>query len=182
MRPKKGNLLNNPLRRSLRLHNFDYTQEGGYFITLCTAVRLPLFGAVVGDQVVLSQIGKIVECEWLRSEVVRREVVLDEFVIMPNHFHAVVFIIYGDELRSPSPDKAHCRAPLQRSARSLGTLIAQFKTAVTTRARREMRLPNQAIWQRNYYDHIIRNDRELYQIRNYIRENPLKWQLDKYHR
>ena len=112
----------------------------------------------------------------------RSEIVLDEFVIMPNHFHGIVFISYGDQLPPPGPPKAHCRAPLQRPKKSLGSLVAQFKAVVTIRVRKELHLLTQPVWQRNYYDHIIRSPRELDQIRKYIQEDPLKWHLDEYFR
>jgi len=174
--------MSNYRRHSLRLQDYDYTQEGAYFLTLCAADHASLFGVVNGDHIDLSGSGRIVQEEWLRTAEVRTEIVLDEFVVMPNHFHGIVFITYGDQLPVSYPNRAHSRAPLQRPARSLGSLVAQFKAVVTTRVRKEFHSPRQHVWQRNYHEHIIRNPRELSQIRKYIRENPLKWHLDEYFR
>ncbi len=120
-------------RRSLRLPGFDYTQPGGYFVTICSYRRQPLFGEVIDGAVILNIAGEIVREEWLRTEIIRKEITLDEFVIMPNHLHGIVII----ETRSSGSAnvRAHGHAPLQpsdhaplrRSPRSLGSLVAGYK-------------------------------------------------------
>ena len=134
----------------------------------------------------LNALGQIVQEEWLRTPQIRSEIELDEFVIMPNHFHAIVIItavgahgvrplnVAGVETR------AHRRAPLHRSPRTLGSLMAGFKSACTRRINRFFGNTGTSVWQRNYYEHVIRKDEELDSVRQYIVTNPLYWQFDRY--
>jgi putative transposase len=151
----------------------------------------------------------IVQNEWFRSAEIRKEFRLfgDEFVVMPNHLHRIVWIVGADGVRPDLPDETHpvisggvrpvnlngvwpegvrstqkkgaSLAPLQRAGRSLSSFIAGFKACVTGRAGHEWNMTN--IWQRNYYEHIIRNETELKNIWNYIDTNPLRWQEDQLH-
>ncbi len=200
-------------RRSIRLKGYDYTQPGAYFITICTHHRDEIFGEVVDGEIKLSPLGMIVREEWFRSAEMRKEIRLfeDELSIMPNHLHAINWIVETDgalldlgkmhvvpSLGNPSIQQdAHGQdqdargqdqdahgenqdargASLRRVAGSLGSIIAGFKASVTSRAKRELNMAG--IWQKNYFDHIIRNDRELNNIRWYIAHNPLNWQLDR---
>jgi len=186
-------------RRSIRLKGYDYTQPGAYFVTICTYQRDEIFGEIINGEMRLSALGKIVREEWLRSAEIRKEIQVfeDEFMIMPNHLHGINWIVGADSIR-PDMEGAHAmrpntmrpntmppkpqtpdarRASLRRVPRSLGSFIAGFKTSVTSRAGRELDMTG--IWQRNYYEHIVRNDRELNNIRWYILNNPLNWQLDR---
>lgn len=155
-------------KTSNRLPEYDYSQPGGYFITLITQKRQPLFGEVEGETMKLSPVGEIVRSEWLRTDELRPDITLDEYVIMPNHFHAVLFI--NGQFQFENELAAHRSAqlrnePLRREPRSLGAIVAGFKSAASRGA-------NQSLWQRNYYDRIIRNEEELNRIRNYIIYNP----------
>jgi putative transposase len=188
-----------PYRFSTRMPSFDYGQSCGYFVTLVTVDRQPLFGRIVGGAVELSDAGKIVREEWLRTPSVRPGINLDEWTVMPDHFHAILFVdmeihrgngpvgahhrsyaSMDDDHRQNdrhSADRADGRCapvnPLNRPPRTLGSLIAQFK-ATTTRRINEIRgTPGQKVWQRGYYDRIIRNEMELHKLRKYIRNNPL---------
>lgn len=135
-------------RRSIRLPGFDYAQPGAHFVTICSYRRQPLFGEVIGGEVILSAIGEIVRDEWLRTEFIRNEVTLDKFVIMPNHFHGIVII---ETFFSGSTNvRAHGHAPLQRLPRSLGSLVARFKGSVTRQVRTKRSDPTFTVWQRNY--------------------------------
>lgn len=159
-------------RRSIRLSVYDYAQAGAYFVTIVTQGRARLFGEVRDGRVRLNDVGKIAEQEWLRSADVRREVDLDTFVIMRNHIHGVVVI---------RDVGAHGRAPLptrQRQPRSLGSFIAGFKSAATKRINAHRGAPGERLWQRNYYEHVVRGDRELDAIREYIVGNPHRWPED----
>jgi REP element-mobilizing transposase RayT len=147
-------------RRSIRLDGYDYSEPGAYFITICTSQRELAFGDVVGGVVVLNEHGRIVRTEWMRSVEIRKEVELDTFVVMPNHVHAIVWI-------GPDPRK------------TLGNLVAGFKASVTSRMNVCSDSPDQPRWQRGYWDRIIRNERELNDIRQYIMDNPLKWAEDR---
>ena len=184
-------------RRSIRLKGYDYTAAGGYFVTLVTFRRECLFGEVVNGEMRLSPLGEIVREEWLRSANIRKEIRLEEgeFIVMPNHIHGIIWIytVGADGVR-PDDGKsiikptgfnargvdhargAH-RAPLQRPPKSLGSLIAGFKASVTSRAGRELNSAN--IWQRNYYEHIVRDQKDYERIAGYILDNPANWNEDE---
>ena len=175
-------------RRSIRLKGYDYTRPGVYFITICTHNREPLFGRVVDGDMVLNALGEIVREEWFRTARVQPYVELfpDEFVVMPNHVHGIVWIMetrdhtppVGATGRSPLRiPPAHPRGP---APHSLGSFIAGFKSAVTRHINEMRGTPGARVWQRNYYEHIIRDNRALNAIRCYIAENPLRWRLDRY--
>ena len=167
-------------RRSIRLQGYDYSQPGAYFVTICTRNKACLFGEVVDGDMVCNAYGHIVGEEWHRSSDIRRELQLDAFVAMPNHIHGIV-ILHGDDVG------AHSRAPLRetpshlwRSPKSLGSFIAGYKSAVTKRINEIREAPGVSVWQRNYYEHIVRNETELNLIiREYIQANPLRWHLDR---
>ena len=174
-------------RRTMRLPGYDYAQEGAYFITICTHQRACLFGEVTDGEMALNEIGKIAQDEWLRSATVRAEVVLDAFCVMPNHLHGVVMIrrdvsaaVVGATGRSPLQSERnrvpHACGP---GRRSLGALIAGFKAAATRRINEARSTPGQAIWQRGYYDRIIRDDDELAGITEYVLGNPRSWTADR---
>lgn len=162
-------------RKSSRLRNFDYTQAGAYFVTICSYRRMKIFGCIQEGIYIPSDIGSIVQEEWRSSESIRDEIELDTWVLMPNHLHGIVWI-----LPSQKPVGAHGRAPLHRKPRSLGAFIAGFKSASTKRENQLRLTPRYPIWQRNYYDHIIRDDRDLEDHRRYILENPARWEMDRY--
>ena len=167
-------------RRTIRLKGYDYSKSGAYFITVCTRNRKCLFGHVINCEMRLNTLGDIVAEEWLRSQELRCEIQLDAFVIMPNHIHGIVIItddndsdIVGATGRSPlhtGSKQAH--GPTKHS---LGSFIAGFKSAVTKRINILRRSPGTPIWQRNYYEHIIRHDDELNHLRSYIANNPISW-------
>ena len=173
-------------RRSIRLRGYDYTQPGAYFVTICTHNRELLFGRVVDGEMVLNAYGEIVWEEWFKTAQVRPYVELfaDEFVVMPNHIHGVVWIVgdmVGAQRRcAPTKPKPGGVTPNNVAPGSLGAIIRAFKSAVTRRINQMRGTPGARVWQRNYYEHIIRNDRALNAIRRYIAENPLRWHLDRY--
>lgn len=172
-------------RRSLRLKGYDYAQAGAYFITICTNERKCLFGKVVDGEMRLNDTGRIVAEEWIKSAEIRREIEMDEWVVMPNHIHGIVIITteVGAHGRAPQPPDVSStvtqgRSSLYRPPKSLGSLIAGFKSAVTKRINAQRGTPGTPVWQSNYYEHIIRNEVSLDRIRNYIVNNPLQWALD----
>lgn len=173
-------------RRSIRLKGYAYSQAGAYFITACTKDRLPLFGTIRGDGVRLSAFGIIVREEWDRSAAIRPEIGLDAFVIMPDHIHGIVWFGFNGRGRDHIRDSvgAHRRAPLPvptpatdpghaRVPRSLGSFIAGFKSVVTKRINEMRHTPGTPVWQRNYYERIIRDSGALRQIRRYIALHPV---------
>jgi putative transposase len=185
-------------RDTNRLPDYDYTGAGGYSITLITHRHVCMFGEITADQVSMNGYGDIVREEWLRTAIIRPGIILDEFVIMPNHIHGIIFItesvgahslvpaLWGcAPLQDPRPPHQKLCAPLQtpihtlsRPPRSLGSFIAGFKSIVTKRINIQRATPGAPVWQRNYYEHIVRDEQDLNRIRTYIRNNPLQWLTD----
>lgn len=171
-------------RNSIRLKDFDYSSPGAYFVTLVAQDRIPLFGKLDGNNVVLNEVGKLARQEWIKSGEMREEIKLDEFIVMPNHLHAILFIDYfekrNDRFVASQDDSsigqlgAHGRAPLRRKPRTLGSLVAAYKAATTRMIRDVFKDKDLKVWQRNYYDHIIRDQLDLDNIREYIAYNPEK--------
>ncbi len=176
-------------RRSLRLPGYDYSQAGAYFVTLCTHDRACVFGEVVDGEMRLNEWGEIVRDEWFKTATVRPYVVLnaDEFVIMPNHVHGIIWIVNDDMVGATGPvapiEATRRVAPTERpcgpTPASIGAIMAQFKSAVTKRSHELRGTPGLPVWQRNYYEHVIRNEESLDQIREYIRNNPVEWASDR---
>ncbi len=170
-------------RHSIRLPEYDYAQEGAYFVTVCARRRECAFGELVGEQVSLNECGRIVEEEWRRTEMVRAGVELDAYVVMPNHFHGIVVLTVG-ATRWVAPighgERAtHRVAPTGPVPRSLGALLGQFKSLVTKRVNVLRGTPGTPLWQRNYYEHVVRDEKELEALRQYIEGNPLQWMMDR---
>ena len=161
-------------RRSMRLPEYDYTRSGVYFVTICTYRFASLFGRIVNGKVQLNGLGRLVEEEWRRTAEIRPSVGVDLFVVMPNHVHGLLWI---------SDSQAECIPENSTAIRanSLGSIIAQFKSIVTKRSRSLANSPSQSIWKRNYYDHIVRDEKSLERIRNYIVENPSRWSEDRFY-
>ncbi len=162
-------------RRSIRLPGYDYAQLGAYFITICTNRRRCLFGEIADSEMRLNAIGRIVEEEWFRSAEIRREIILDVFVLMPNHMHGIIHIEYTTDVGATG------RSPLQPgpARHSLASFVAGFKAGTTTRINALRGTPRQPVWQRNYYEHVVRTERDLDSIRDYIGNNPANWPTDR---
>ncbi|MTJ47723.1 transposase [Dolichospermum sp. UHCC 0259] len=168
-------------RRSIRLPHYDYGQAGAYFVTICTYKKQCWFGDVKRGEMQLNLIGQIVVQEWLKSSEIRQEIELDEWVLMPNHLHGIVWIQdqdqgNGDRIEGLNQEGLH-RKPLQ--SRSLGSLINGFKCSVTRRVNLIRYNSDLPFWQRNYYESIIRDETHLINIKEYIRNNPQNWQDDE---
>jgi REP element-mobilizing transposase RayT len=173
-------------RRSIRLRGYDYRLPGAYFVTICSYRWRCLFGEVIEGQMVPNAYGTVVHDEWCQSAKIRQEIRLDEFVVMPNHVHGIVVIIDDVGATGWSPvGGATGRSPLHvrpgPPPRSLGSFIAGFKSATTHRINGIRDTPGTPVWQRNYYEHIIRTEDECDEVRTYIQENPLRWDLDENH-
>jgi putative transposase len=142
-------------RKELRLGGFDYSGYGPYFVTVCTSDRRCILGVVRDDRVVLSHQGRVVagQIEQLPE---RFDLELDEFIVMPNHVHLIVGL--GSRARQASPLR-------------LGTVIGSFKSGSS-------RVVGRTLWQRGYYDHVVRDEDDLARARKYIAENPIRWALD----
>ena len=163
---------------------YDYSAPGAYFVTIVTHRRIPLFGEIFGGQMRLNEWGRIARTEWLKSALIRSEIALDEFAVMPNHMHAIIIILecnggFVGAQRRCAPTSSTTIHPIPIVVpRSIGAIIRAYKSAVTHRINQSRRIPGALVWQRNYYEHIVRNEYELSDIRKYIRNNPLQWQTD----
>ena len=184
-------------RQSIRLPEYDYASPGAYFVTICTYGKVCLFGD--------PQIRRIVETVWCWTTRAILEGGGVDYVVMPNHVHGIVWIQEANAVGAQHPDypshpaqtllsKPHRNAgidagaaPLQADAvrprvvgkRSLAAMVRTFKSVATQRINAVRCTPGAAVWQRNYYEHIVRSEAELHRIREYIANNPAKWQLDR---
>ena len=169
-------------RKSYRLKGYDYSQEGLYFVTICTHERNCLFGQVnvYDGELLLCELGTwAFEC-WTQIPIHFPNVVLHEFVIMPNHIHGILEIVKADD---PSFVETENRTNIDSSLRSpsktIGSVVRGFKIGVTKWAR--LHTEHDVVWQRNYFDHIIRDETAYEKISDYILQNPLKWAEDKFY-
>jgi len=164
-------------RRSIRLKGYDYSKAGAYFVTICAQNRECLLGDIVDGETRLNDAGKMVKRCWGEIPTHFPHVELDEFIVMPNHMHGIIVIC-------PTGRGMACRAPTQRQfakpiAGSLSTIIGSFKSATTRQINHIRNTPGHHVWQRNYYERIIRSEEEMDRIRTYIIDNPVKWAGDE---
>jgi len=155
-----------PRRRRLRLKNYDYGDTGAYFITICSHGRVCLFGGVQGGIMVMSPFGEVVAETWREQTEAASGTKTDEWIFMPNHFHAIVLIEAEEGGSRAAPTRA------------LPRTVNAFKTVSAKRINQIRGSAGEPVWQRNYYEHIVRTAGELERIRNYIRGNPAKWDED----
>jgi REP element-mobilizing transposase RayT len=181
-------------RRSIRIKDYDYTQPGAYFITIVTYQHKCIFGQVQDGRTEINNLGKIACWEWIRLPQRFLNLALDAFIVMPNHIHGIIRIIHDRGTAAEEFNEVHsptCRAPTNNVAGSssherfgkpvpgsIPTIVRSYKSSVTLQINRITRNRSGSVWQRNYYEHIIRNEGELNQIRKYIDDNPIKWGLD----
>jgi len=201
----------NPLihhRRSIRLKDYDYSKEGLYFITFCCQNRRHLFGKIISGKMILNDAGKIAEKCWLEIPDHFKNVILHDFVIMPNHVHGIIefknndlkYSTVGANQNSPehvsydetetetlqetynvSCNGANVHSPRRMPkspSKTIGSVIRGYKIGVTKWMRQKTNVKE--VWQRNYYEHIIRNDIAYGRISDYIKNNPKKWDEDKF--
>jgi REP element-mobilizing transposase RayT len=191
--------------KSARKNGYNYSGAGFYFITICSKNKIKLFGNIVNEKMILSEYGKIVEQEWLKTFNIRKNLKLDKFVVMPNHFHGIIQIadnnfiynniniysknvvrrdvaalrLYGCEKQNKQNiSKNEKMSKISPKPNSISTIIRSFKSAATKAINKKTN-SNNIIWQSRFYDRIIRNDNELNKIRQYIINNPLKWDVDR---
>lgn len=210
-RPTKEVVVNAPNnvpfgnRRSIRLPQHDYASAGFYYLTICSVNKLHLFGKVTSGQVELSAIGEVVDSCWRQIPAIYSHVLLDEYVIMPNHLHGIMVILPRNRMIS---DTDLTNANLGPGA--LARILGQFKSVSSKTVLKTVRQGGpldrpydygmsgaplrrfcdhvaiaqckRTIWQRNYFEHIIRTEKALLAIRQYIQDNPLKWSMDELNR
>ena len=170
-------------RRSIRLKGYDYAQPGWYFITICTQNRVMIFGDVVDGKMTLNPAGRVVEKLWQEITIHYPDVYLDQFIVMPNHIHGIIHIIdnqkcVGVQNFEPLRQSQKTNQFQKIIPRSIGAIIRGFKTGVTKWYRKNTEI--HIVWQRNYYEQIIRDENDLYRIRQYIIKNSKKWRDDIY--
>ncbi|MDR2835672.1 MAG: transposase [Bacteroidales bacterium] len=188
-------------RRSIRLKGYDYSQAGLYFVTICVQNRSFLFGKIENGKMILNDAGKMVEKWYLELPNKFPDIELGEYVVMPNHFHAII-INTGNPIRPDKTDNVVVGADTQvcpydehilgehisgeHTGSPLHAVVQWFKTMSTNEYIRGVKTLNwqpfnKKLWQRNYYEHIIRNEQSYQNISNYIINNPVKWENDKFY-
>jgi len=167
-----------PNRRSIRLPEYDYRQPGAYFVTICTRNRECLLGEIVEGKIVPNESGLIAQLVWNGLPLRFPHTTIDCFVVMPNHIHGIIVINVGAIHESPlldEPPKSRRRKML------LSKMIGFLKMNTAKRINSFRRTPGTPVWQRNYYEHVIRNEIDLEEIRQYIENNPFKWLENENH-
>ncbi len=187
-------------RRSIRLKGYDYTQAGAYFVTIVTQGRLCLFGEVVAGEMQMNDAGRMVQQVCDELALFYEGVQTDAFIVMPNHVHGIIILtgnvratphVHPDEMNvgtgpraCPDPQSGQPRGVAPTLGLGLPDVVHRFKTMTTkryadgVRANQWTPFPGR-LWQRNYYEHIIRDDQSWQRIREYITTNPLRWHLDR---
>jgi REP element-mobilizing transposase RayT len=200
-------------RKSIRLKGYDYSKTGLYFITLCVEDKQHLFGDVIDGKMILNPLGQIANDEWLNTSNIRDNILLHEFIIMPNHFHSIIEINFKKGKNDQSI------GAFKSPSQTIGSIIRGYKIATTKKIKDFLKEENirtgelqfapisesisseseialysksnsgelqfaptinSKIWQRNYYENIIRDEKAYQNISNYIKNNPAKWHEDKF--
>ena len=169
-------------RRSIRLPGYDYSLNGSYFVTVCSHDKKCVFGHIGDNKMVLNNIGLLVEKQWLALPEKYTNISLDAYVVMPNHFHGIVTIDNPVAYRNISG--AIHELPLhanlyERRPMLLSKIIGYFKMNSAKQINIIQNTQGQPVWQRNYYEHVIRNEKSIQTIYDYIQHNPENWEKDK---
>ncbi|HWR20345.1 MAG TPA: transposase [Verrucomicrobiae bacterium] len=164
-------------RRSLRLQGYDYSQAGAYFVTICTQGRKCRFGDIVNGQMHLNEVGRAVHSVWERLSARFPTLETDTFVVMPNHIHGILVLV-GAGLALPV-EGAASSAPTKTTSITLSDVVRAFKSISAIDVNRLLSRLGQPLWQRGFYEHVIRNDESLNRVREYIATNSLRWGLDR---
>jgi putative transposase len=173
-------------KNSLRLVNWDYAQSGGYVITICTHNRQCVFGEITDNQMVLNPLSQLVHTIWFELTRYTSCILLDEFIVMPNHIHGIMMILDTPVGVAPYGHPMPVDGRAQEPSPTIGIpdIVNRFKSFSTAQYRQSVTHSsnvNGKLWQRGYYDHIIRNEADLDRCRHYILNNPAQWALDRYH-
>jgi len=170
---------------SARFKEWDYSNPWWYFVTINTKDHKEFFGEIINGSMILNKIGQLVEEEWTKTKLLRSNIDLDYYVIMPNHIHGIIIInpkvettgsvVSNKTIQNTETTQRVVSTTLKPD--SLGSIIGQFKSISTKRIRSIGK--NNFAWQSRFYDRIIRNEKELFNIRKYIEQNPLKWEFEK---
>ena len=145
---------NLPVRKKIRLQDYDYSEENMYFITICVKNRLQILGKIIEDNIKLTKQGNVVKQNINKLEQIYKNIIIDEYIIMPNHIHILILVNYKDSA-------------------TISKIIKHLKTNIS----REIEY---SVWQKSFYEHIIRNEKEYLKTKEYIKSNVINWRKDKY--
>lgn len=171
-------------RRSIRIQDYDYSQNGMYFFTICTQNREYLLGEIINEEMILNKFGKIVMNGWKNLPKHYDYVQLDEFIIMPNHIHGII-IINHPEVGAIHESPFQINKPMtpqERRNMGLTKVLGRLKMVSAKQINQMRQMPGIPVWQRNYYEHIIRNEASMEKIKEYILNNPKNWDEDELNR
>ncbi len=159
-----------PERHQIRLTGYDYTRQGACFVTICTQDKHCLFGNIVDSTMKLNPFGEIAESVWKGIPLHYPEVNNEVFIVMPNHVHGIILVHDpGREVSNSAPAKKH----------PLSEVVRAFKTYSSRKINELRKSPGTPVWQRSYYEHVIRDESDYHQIGEYILYNPAKWEMDR---
>jgi putative transposase len=162
-------------RKQIRLREYDYSSAGAYFLTVCVKDGIGMFGEIVDGEMIQNEYGNIVKSCWDELHVHYSQIELDAFIVMPNHVHGIIIIHDSVGAIHELPLRW---TPRQRRQMLLPKIVGRFKQNSAKRINELRGSPPSSVWQRNYFDHIIRNEKSLNRIREYIVTNPERWQWD----
>lgn len=168
-------------RKQVRLEDYDYLKGGYYFVTICTKDRKQWFGVIDSETMRLSKFGEIARDLWVEIPTHFKEIGIDEFSVMPNHIHGILIIeegMVGNAYMRSHQRNAFMHSLQDKTKMLLPKIIQQYKSSVTRKIN-SMQKDSRFDWQKSFYDHVIRSERSLESIREYIQNNPLKWDLDR---
>jgi REP element-mobilizing transposase RayT len=187
-------------RRSIRLKGYDYSQAGLYFVTICVKNRECLFGEINNGKMILNDGGKMIETQWLELSNRFKNIELHEYVVMPNHFHGILQIVGATLVVAQNDNKTIAQTIAQNddktkkgqpqgiapTGKTVGDMVGAFQSIATVEYIRGVKNNNWQpfdgkLWQRNYWEHIIRNEKSYQRISEYIINNPLNWKEDKFY-
>ena len=176
-------------RRSIRFREYDYSQNGLYFVTICVNGREELLGNVENGEMVLNNAGKIVDMSIHAIPEKYENIDIDSYIIMPNHIHIVIAIVGAihelpEKNELPEKERAIHESPLQNGWERRKMLLPKIVGYLKMNSSKQINILREKsgvpVWQRNYHEHVIRNEKELDKIRHYININPAKWEMDRY--
>jgi len=174
-------------RKRNRLPEYDYSNPAWYYVTICTDKHIHHFGEVKNGEMILNEFGKVADENWINIAKLHEHVDIDYHIIMPNHMHGIIIINSVGDANTIQPRQkfnvvdakfASTTHVIDRTKMELSKLIQQYKRSVTIEIKTSKQQTNFK-WQRSFYDRIIRNEKELFYIRNYIEQNPLRWEIEK---
>ncbi len=167
-------------RRSIRLQGVDYSEPGAYFITICAAGHRSIFGKIDNGKAVLSPLGEIVRACWVQIPEHFPAASVKESVVMPNHLHGIIGLTVGARYIVPLDERTRTLERFQKPVKgSIPTIVRTFKAAVARQAKKELGMEDDAIWQRNYFERVLRDGKEYADASKYILENPQRRDWDK---